>query len=130
MKEHFRFWNPEYYRRQLSRYPQARAAGSGKHRPVSAQPPKSGAQTVERAIASLDLFRDPTRLSLGITEIARQTGLNLTTAHRLVRTLVRGQYMEQEPTNEQYRLGPALAVLGRRAVEGSGIDPPDRRSNG
>ena len=61
-------------------------------------------------------------MSLGITEIARQAGLNLTTAHRLVRTLVHEQFMEQDPTNEQYRLGPALAVLGRRAVEGSGVD--------
>ena len=82
---------------------------------------KSSAQTVERAIAILNLFRAD-RLSLGITEIARQAGLNLTTAHRLVRTLVHEQFMEQDPTNEQYRLGPALAVLGRRAVEGSGID--------
>ena len=88
---------------------------------VAVQRAESGAQTVERAIAILNLFRAD-RLSLGITEIARQAGLNLTTAHRLVRTLVHEQFMEQDPTNEQYRLGPALAVLGRRAVEGSGID--------
>jgi DNA-binding IclR family transcriptional regulator len=84
-------------------------------------PPKSNARTVERAIAILNLFRD-TPASLGITSIARQAGLNLTTAHRLVRTLVHEHFMEQDPTNEQYRLGPALAVLGRRAIEGSGID--------
>ena len=90
-------------------------------RPVPEVPSKSGAQTVERAIAILNLFRD-SHVSLGITSIARQTGLNLTTAHRLVRTLVREHFMEQDPANEQYRLGPALAVLGRRAVEGSGID--------
>jgi IclR family transcriptional regulator, acetate operon repressor len=84
-------------------------------------PPKSSAQTVERAIAILNLFRD-THVSLGITSIARQTGLNLTTAHRLVRTLVHEHFMEQDPANEQYRLGPALAVLGRRAVEGSGVE--------
>jgi IclR family acetate operon transcriptional repressor len=90
-------------------------------RQVSEVPAKSGAQTVERAIAILNLFRD-SQVSLGITSIARQTGLNLTTAHRLVRTLVGEHFMEQDPANEQYRLGPALAVLGRRAVEGSGID--------
>ena len=84
-------------------------------------PAKSSAQTVERAIAILNLFRED-HVSLGITSIARQTGLNLTTAHRLVRTLVREHFMEQDPANEQYRLGPALAVLGRRAVEGSGLD--------
>ena len=88
---------------------------------ITASTSRSSAQTVERAIAILNLFRAD-RLSLGITEIARQAGLNLTTAHRLVRTLVHEQFMEQDPTNEQYRLGPALAVLGRRAVEGSGVD--------
>ncbi len=85
--------------------------------PPQSSVPKSGAQTVERAIAILNLFRAD-RLSLGITEIARQAGLNLTTAHRLVRTLVHEQFMEQDPTNEQYRLGPALAVLGRRRRRG------------
>jgi DNA-binding IclR family transcriptional regulator len=84
-------------------------------------PTRSSAQTVERAIAILNLFRG-SQTSLGITAIARQTGLNLTTAHRLVRTLVHEHFMEQDPANEHYRLGPALAVLGRRAVEGSGID--------
>ncbi len=91
------------------------------HRPVPEVPPKSSAQTVERAIAILNLFRDQSA-SLGITAIAQQTGLNLTTAHRLVRTLVHEHFMEQDPANEQYRLGPALAVLGRRAIEGSGVD--------
>jgi DNA-binding IclR family transcriptional regulator len=84
-------------------------------------PTKSSAQTVERAIAILDLFRED-HVSLGVTSIARHTGLNLTTAHRLVRTLVQEHFMEQDPENEQYRLGPALAVLGRRAVESSGLD--------
>jgi DNA-binding IclR family transcriptional regulator len=91
---------------------------SGSPKSVS---PKSGAQTVERAIAILNLFREDHE-SLGITEVARQTGLNLTTAHRLVRTLVHEHFMEQDPATEHYRLGPALAVLGRRAVAGSGID--------
>jgi IclR family acetate operon transcriptional repressor len=99
----------------------ASRAAIWEHRPVPEASSKSGAQTVERAIAILNLFRD-THISLGITSIARQTGLNLTTAHRLVRTLVHEHFMEQDPANEQYRLGPALAVLGRRAVEGSGID--------
>jgi IclR family acetate operon transcriptional repressor len=112
-------WNPEYYDRQLS---ESQGAGrSGNIGSVSETPSRSSAQTVERAIAILNLFRDQPA-SLGITSIARQTGLNLTTAHRLVRTLVQEHFMEQDPTNERYRLGPALAVLGRRAVEGSGLD--------
>jgi IclR family transcriptional regulator, acetate operon repressor len=82
---------------------------------------RSGAQTVERAVDILNLFRDE-HASLTITSIARQTGLNLSTAHRLVRTLVQKHFMEQDQMTEQYRLGPALAVLGRRALQTSGLD--------
>ena len=82
---------------------------------------RSGAQTVERAIAILNLFRDQ-QSSLPITAIARQANLNLSTAHRLVRTLVQEHFMEQDPTTEQYRLGTALAVLGQRALQTSGVD--------
>jgi len=82
---------------------------------------RSGAQTVERAIDILNLFRDRDS-SLTITSIARQTGLNLSTAHRLVRTLVDEHFMEQDPMTEQYRLGSALVVLGRRALHTSGVD--------
>lgn len=83
--------------------------------------PRSGAQTVERAIDILNLYRDD-QSSLTITAIARQTRLNLSTAHRLVRTLVHAHFMEQDPLTEQYRLGSALAVLGRRALQTSGVD--------
>ncbi|MCU1386985.1 MAG: Transcriptional regulator, IclR family [Ilumatobacteraceae bacterium] len=58
---------------------------------------------------------------LGITEIARLTGLNLSTAHRIVRALCAAQFMEQDPDNERYRLGAALLVLGQRALEHSGF---------
>ena len=82
--------------------------------------PRSGAQTVERAIAILNLFRDG-RDALGISAIARETGLNVSTAHRLVKTLVHEHFMEQDPMTEQYRLGTALAILGQRAVQSSGL---------
>lgn len=58
---------------------------------------------------------------LGITEIARLTGLNLSTAHRIVRALCAAQFMEQDPDNERYRLGAALLVLGQRALDHSGF---------
>ena len=81
---------------------------------------RSGAQTVERAITILNLFRDGAD-SLGISAIARATGLNVSTAHRLVKTLVHEHFMEQDQMTEQYRLGTALAILGQRAVQSSGI---------
>jgi IclR family acetate operon transcriptional repressor len=88
---------------------------------ASADQHRSGAQTVERAIAILNLYRDD-HTSLSITTIAKLTSLNLSTAHRLVRTLVQEHFMEQDPSTEQYRLGTALAVLGQRALQASGVD--------
>jgi IclR family acetate operon transcriptional repressor len=82
---------------------------------------RSGAQTVERAIAIMNLYRDQAS-TLSITSIAKQTNLNLSTAHRLVRTLVQEHFMEQDPLTEQYRLGTALAVLGQRSLQTSGVD--------
>ena len=86
----------------------------------AADEPRSGVQSVERALAVLRLFRDG-EPELSITEISRRTGLNLSTAHRLVRALCAGQFMEQDPDNERYRLGSALRALGRRALEHSGF---------
>ncbi|MCU1396582.1 MAG: Transcriptional regulator, IclR family [Ilumatobacteraceae bacterium] len=81
---------------------------------------RTGAQSIERAISVMQCFRsDPG--DLGITEIARSTGLNLSTAHRIVRALCAAQFMEQDQDSERYRLGPALLVLGQRALEHSGF---------
>ena len=81
---------------------------------------RTGAQSVERAIAVMQCFRSGPG-ELGITEIARLTGLNVSTAHRIVRALCGAQFMEQDPDNERYRLGAALLVLGQRALEHSGF---------
>jgi IclR family acetate operon transcriptional repressor len=83
---------------------------------VDARP---GTQAVERAMAILNCFRREQQ-SLGITEIARAVDLNVSTAHRLVRALCNGGFMEQEPSSERYRLGFAIAILGQRALEQSG----------
>jgi IclR family acetate operon transcriptional repressor len=82
---------------------------------------RPGTQAVDRALAILDCFRREPQ-SLGITEIARAVGLNVSTAHRLVRALCHGGFMEQEPATERYRLGFAIAILGQRALEQSGYD--------
>ena len=80
---------------------------------------RPGTQAVARAIAILHCFRQDPR-PLGISEIARAVGLNISTAHRLMRALVTAGFMEQEPTTERYRLGIEIAVLGQRALEQAG----------
>jgi DNA-binding IclR family transcriptional regulator len=82
---------------------------------------RPGTQAVERAIAILECFRGDA-VALGITDIARSVGLNISTAHRLMRALVAAGFMEQDPTSERYHLGTEIAVLGQRALEQLGYD--------
>jgi IclR family acetate operon transcriptional repressor len=86
--------------------------------PVVNAAPRSGTQSVERAIAVLECFAGSER-SLGLTEIARAVDLTPSTVHRLLRALTTAGYVEQDST-EHYRLGIGIAVLGQRALEHSG----------
>ncbi|MCT2584373.1 IclR family transcriptional regulator [Actinophytocola gossypii] len=78
--------------------------------------PRSGAQTVERALAVLRRVEDA-ESGLGVTELARQTGLTMSTCHRLARALTEEGLLLQDPDSERYLLGPALVALGRKAEE-------------
>jgi len=90
--------------------------------------PRSGAQTVERAMSLLRCFEHgPTEIRL--SELAQRTGLTVSTTHRLARALCAGGLLMQNPANERYCLGPTLVVLGRRAEASLGYDralPPLR----
>ncbi len=77
---------------------------------------RSGAQSVERALAVLRCFEQADR-NLGVSEIAAATGLTVSTAHRLTRALCAGGMLMQDPRSERYQLGPMAVVLGRRAEE-------------
>jgi DNA-binding IclR family transcriptional regulator len=77
---------------------------------------RSGAQSVERALAVLRFFEHGDR-NLGVSEIAVATGLTVSTAHRLTRALCAGGLLMQDPRSERYQLGPLAVVLGRRAEE-------------
>jgi IclR family acetate operon transcriptional repressor len=81
--------------------------------------PRPGTQAVERAIAIMECFRRDAA-PLGVSEIARAVGLNISTAHRLMKALVAAGFMEQDPITERYRLGIEIAVLGQRALEQAG----------
>jgi IclR family acetate operon transcriptional repressor len=77
---------------------------------------RSGAQSVERAMAVLQCFERADR-SLGVSELAAATGLTISTTHRLTRALCAGGLLMQDPRSERYQLGPMVVVLGRRAEE-------------
>jgi DNA-binding IclR family transcriptional regulator len=80
----------------------------------------TGAQAVDRAVALLRCF-DGTPGSISLTELAKRTGLRVSTAHRIIRALVRGELLAQDPLTERYQLGRAVAVLGQAAARGLGL---------
>jgi IclR family transcriptional regulator, acetate operon repressor len=86
---------------------------------VTDSPPsqtRSGAQAVERALAVLRCV-EADDAGVGVTELAQQAGLTISTTHRLARTLTEAGLLIQDPRTERYQLGPALVVLGRKAEQ-------------
>jgi IclR family acetate operon transcriptional repressor len=69
-----------------------------------------GVQSVERAFDLLELLADAGG-TLGLTELASESGLPLPTIHRLIRTLVNRGYVRQE-ASRRYTLGSRLIRLG------------------
>ena len=49
---------------------------------------------------------------VSVSELAATTGFNVSTAHRLMQTLARRNYVEQDPSTRAYALGPRLLELG------------------
>jgi IclR family acetate operon transcriptional repressor len=88
---------------------------------TEARESRTGAQAVERAIAIISCF-DSDVPDLGLGEIAKRTSLRVSTAHRIVRALVRGGLLAQDPRTEHYHLGPRLALLGQSAMARYGLD--------
>jgi IclR family transcriptional regulator, acetate operon repressor len=69
-------------------------------------------QSVARAIALLRCF-EHAGPDLTLTDLARATGLTMSTAYRLAATLVEGGLLAREPGHERYQLGPTLVALAR-----------------
>jgi len=73
-------------------------------------------QSVDRALVIVEtLMRDD--LALSTREIALQTGINRTTAHRLVNALLQRGWLERVADSAAYRLSLKLLVLANLAHE-------------
>jgi IclR family transcriptional regulator, acetate operon repressor len=72
---------------------------------------RTGVQSVDRAVAILRCF-DARRPDLGITEIARMTGLSTSTTHRLLVAMQTNRLVRQT-SDRRYGLGPLLVQLAR-----------------
>jgi DNA-binding IclR family transcriptional regulator len=71
--------------------------------------------TVQRAITVLHTLADsPT--DLGNNEIARRTGINVSTVSRLLSTLARDEMVTRVEATGHFRLGPRLVEFGNAAL--------------
>jgi len=70
-----------------------------------------GVQAVERALKILDCFTFQKR-EFSLAEVARASGLNKTTALRIMSSMVRRGYLQQDSATRNYALGLRLFELG------------------
>ncbi len=68
-------------------------------------------QVIDRLLDILDSFTFENR-EMSLTEVAKKTGLNKTTAKRILSNLTRRKYLQQDPITKKYRLGLRLFELG------------------
>jgi len=80
-------------------------------------PERGSVQSLSRAFDLLELLADAGG-AMTISDLATASGLPLPTIHRLMRSLVEGGYVRQDPSR-RYALGPRLIRLGE--VAGSSL---------
>ncbi|MGO0123227.1 IclR family transcriptional regulator [Desulfothermobacter acidiphilus] len=78
---------------------------------MKAKKEKHGVHSVERALAILEALGTNPK-GLGVTRLAKELDLHKSTVHRLLATLVRYGFAEQDENSECYRLGMRLVALG------------------
>jgi IclR family acetate operon transcriptional repressor len=72
---------------------------------------RGSVQSIDRAVMILRCF-DGRRPEMGISELARLTGLSTSTVHRLMTSLVENELVRQT-AHRRYGLGPLVVQLGR-----------------
>jgi DNA-binding IclR family transcriptional regulator len=71
---------------------------------------------IEKSLLVLAHFAD-NNAPIGTTELSEQLNLNKTTISRIVNTLKREGFLEQNPLTKQYSLGPMVARLSRSITQ-------------
>lgn len=56
---------------------------------------------------------------VGVSALAAELGLSKAVVHRILQTLVQKGFVVADPRTRGYRLGPAAAIFGARALRGS-----------
>jgi len=96
---------------QLRSIPDRRTRSA--NRPAGGSDPEARSGVVDK-VASLLLALAGDKEALDLTEIAAQTGINKSTACRILKRLALHRLVDQDANSGRYRLGLALFELGRR----------------
>jgi IclR family acetate operon transcriptional repressor len=78
---------------------------------MAAEPRRASVQSIDRAVAILRCF-DGRKPELGISELARSTGLSTSTVHRLLLAM-QGNGLIRQTADRRYALGPLVVQLAR-----------------
>lgn len=87
--------------------------------------PYAGTQSVRRAIALLKAFSDE-RPEWRLSEMAREAGLNKTTAYRLLTALEAEGMVARSPVTDAWRLGAEAISLGALALRSNDLSTAAR----
>ena len=72
--------------------------------------------TVSKALNLLDILKS-SDTQIGLSEISRQSGFDKATTRRLLLELMANGFVEQDPIDKYYVLGPTLQILGKAREE-------------
>jgi DNA-binding IclR family transcriptional regulator len=70
----------------------------------------------ERVVATMALLAERPDTQLSLAELTRRLGVNKSTGHAILTSLVAAGWVLRDPTRKTYRLGPAVVALGREAA--------------
>ena len=84
---------------------------------------KTQADSVKSVTKVLDILEHlgAAQGAVSVSDLARATGLNVSTAFRLLQTLMARGYVEQERSNRGYFLGPRFFQIGSAYLQGSDL---------
>ncbi|HEX6923549.1 MAG TPA: helix-turn-helix domain-containing protein, partial [Bacillales bacterium] len=72
-------------------------------------------KSVDRALAIVKLISS--YKSMGVTEIAREIGINKSAVHRILSTLVKHGFIEKDTNTNHYKLGYTFLEIGSQLLE-------------
>jgi IclR family KDG regulon transcriptional repressor len=84
---------------------------------------KTETDSVKSVVKVLDILEHlgTSQRSVSVSDLSRSTGLNVSTAFRLLQTLMGRGYVEQDRSNRGYQLGPRVFQMGSAYLQGNDL---------